>query len=146
MEMPAPQAQATMAATVLQPWHVALDQPERYAAASLESNPIHLHDHVAQASGLPGRILHGMCTLAYSARVLTDHLSASAPDDETLISRSSAQQPRLKAIIARFARPVFPRDTLTCRLLPDSVQNNALHFDVVQQHGVVVLSRGFAQF
>lgn len=121
----------------LQPWAVAADQPERYARASLETNPIHLDDAAARAAGLPGRILHGMCTLAYSARVLTEHASAQ------LGTAPAARSVRLSHLAARFVRPVFPGDTLTCRAgrNPDG----SFHFDVVQQHGTVVLSRGIAR-
>jgi acyl dehydratase len=117
--------------TPLAPWQVAEDQPERYARASLDTNPIHLHDGVAQAAGLPGRILHGMCTLAYGARALTCRPGAGS-------------RPRLTYLRARFGRPVFPNDVLTCRLYP--AQDGADPFDVVQQDGSVVLSRGLARF
>ena len=36
----------------------------RYAAASGDNNRIHLDDDAARAAGFPGRIAHGMCTLA----------------------------------------------------------------------------------
>ena len=114
----------------LVPWRVADDQPERYARASLDTNPIHLDDTVAQASGLPGRILHGMCTLAYGARALS--------------SRAAGHRLQLTYLRARFGRPVFPKDVLTCRLY--EADDGADPFDVVQQDGTVVLSRGLARF
>jgi acyl dehydratase len=42
---------------------------ERYAQASGDHDPIHLDDAAAQAAGLPGRILHGLWTMAQLARV-----------------------------------------------------------------------------
>jgi acyl dehydratase len=44
----------------------------RYAGASGDFNPIHIDDEFAQQAGLPGRILHGLYTMAQVARALTD--------------------------------------------------------------------------
>jgi acyl dehydratase len=44
----------------------------RYAGASGDFNPIHIDDEFAQTVGLPGRILHGLWTMAQVARALTD--------------------------------------------------------------------------
>jgi acyl dehydratase len=44
----------------------------RYAGASGDFNPIHIDDEFAQKVGLPGRILHGLYTMAQVARALTD--------------------------------------------------------------------------
>src|SRR5271169_2808318 len=44
----------------------------RYAGASGDFNPIHIDEDVARAVGLPGRILHGMWTMAQVARAQTD--------------------------------------------------------------------------
>ena len=44
----------------------------RYAGASGDFNPIHIDDELAQTVGLPGRILHGLWTMAQVARALTD--------------------------------------------------------------------------
>ena len=40
----------------------------RYAGASGDYNPIHLDDEFARSVGLPGRILHGLWTMAQVAR------------------------------------------------------------------------------
>jgi acyl dehydratase len=44
----------------------------RYAGASGDFNPIHWNERVATSVGLPGVIVHGMLTMALSARVVTD--------------------------------------------------------------------------
>jgi acyl dehydratase len=44
----------------------------RYAGASGDFNPIHLDDDFARAVGLPGRILHGLWTMAQVARAQGD--------------------------------------------------------------------------
>ena len=44
----------------------------RYAGASGDFNPIHLDEEFAKAVGLPGRILHGLWTMAQVARAQTE--------------------------------------------------------------------------
>src|SRR5882757_403359 len=44
----------------------------RYAGASGDFNPIHVDEEFAKAVGLPGRILHGLWTMAQVARAQTD--------------------------------------------------------------------------
>jgi acyl dehydratase len=68
----------------------------RYAGASLDFNPIHWNDRVAEEVGLPGVIAHGMYTMAIAGRYVTDWLT----DPGRLVSYS-----------ARFIRPVIvPND------------------------------------
>ena len=43
----------------------------RYAGASGDFNPIHIDEDFARAVGLPGRILHGLWTMAQVARAQT---------------------------------------------------------------------------
>ena len=50
----------------------------RYAGASGDFNPIHIDEEFARSVGLPGRILHGLWTMAQVARALTD--AAGGPD------------------------------------------------------------------
>jgi acyl dehydratase len=44
----------------------------RYAGASGDFNPIHIDEQYAQSAGLPGRILHGLWTMAQVARAHTE--------------------------------------------------------------------------
>ena len=48
--------------------------PHRYAGASGDFNPIHIDEEFARAVGLPGRILHGLWTMAQCARAQGDGL------------------------------------------------------------------------
>jgi acyl dehydratase len=48
------------------------DTTVRYAGASGDFNPIHLDDEFARSVGLPGRILHGLWTMAQVARAQTE--------------------------------------------------------------------------
>ncbi len=50
----------------------------RYAGASGDFNPIHIDEEFAQAVGLPGRILHGLWTMAQVARAQTE--AAGGPE------------------------------------------------------------------
>jgi len=50
----------------------------RYAGASGDFNPIHIDEEFAQQVGLPGRILHGLWTMAQVARAQTD--AAGGPE------------------------------------------------------------------
>jgi acyl dehydratase len=72
----------------------------RYAGASGDFNPIHIDEEFARAVGLPGRILHGLWTMAQVARAQTEaaggpaalkHLSVQfrgmgVPEQEVLVS------------------------------------------------------------
>jgi acyl dehydratase len=50
----------------------------RYAGASGDFNPIHIDEGFAQQVGLPGRILHGLWTMAQVARAHTEALGGAA--------------------------------------------------------------------
>ncbi len=82
---------------------VEVDQALRYADASGDANPIHVDDAAAKAVGLPGVILHGMCTMALCGRGVVDELAAGDPT-------------RLHRLAVRFYRPVFPGNDLVTAL------------------------------
>jgi acyl dehydratase len=50
----------------------------RYAGASGDFNPIHVDDEFARSVGLPGKILHGLWTMAQVARAQTE--AAGGPE------------------------------------------------------------------
>ena len=50
----------------------------RYAGASGDFNPIHIDEEFARSVGLPGRILHGLWSMAQVARAQTE--AAGGPD------------------------------------------------------------------
>jgi acyl dehydratase len=87
-------AKVAEVATVVDP-----DQARRYAAASGDANPIHVDDEAARAVGLPGVILHGMCTMALCSTAVVDALAGGDPG-------------RLRRLAVRFYRPVFPGNDL----------------------------------
>jgi acyl dehydratase len=115
----------TIIETFTASWRVAEDQPDRYARASGDHNPIHLDDAAARKAGLRGRILHGMCTMAFAQRTVVDALAAGDPR-------------RLASLKVRFTKPVYPGDTLTCAggLLENG---EGFGLEVRNQDGQVVL-------
>jgi len=73
-------------------------------------NPIHARPEVAQAAGLPGPILHGLCSYGFAARVALRELAGNDPR-------------RMRSFEARFSRPVLPGQKLLVqgyRLTPGS--------------------------
>ncbi len=59
----------------------------RYAGASGDFNPIHIDEEFAVGVGLPGRILHGLWSMAQVARAAT----RAAGDDPTSLRSLSVQ-------------------------------------------------------
>jgi acyl dehydratase len=76
------------------------DVCERYADASGDHDAIHLDDDAARAAGLPGRILHGLWTMAQMARVCQDVAGADpwAVQEISVQFRAPAQVGRPIAI------------------------------------------------
>ena len=110
---------------------VADDQTERYAAASGDRFEIHLDDSAARAVGLPGRIVHGLCTMALAGRAV---LEAAGIDDPGAVRR----------LAVRFSAPLFPGDALTTRIWRlDGA--DTLAFEAVDADGRLVLRDGRAE-
>jgi acyl dehydratase len=94
------------------------DTTVRYAGASGDFNPIHLDDEFARSVGLPGRILHGLWTMAQVARAQTDaaggpqHLRRLAvqfrglglPGEEIVVSSTVRESEDGRAIVDTEAR------------------------------------------
>jgi acyl dehydratase len=109
---------------------VAEDQTVRYAEASGDHFAIHLDDEFARSVGLPGRIVHGLCTMAFTGRAV---LEAAGVEDPARLSR----------LAVRFSAPLFPGDTLTTRIwdLGDGVYG----FEAVSGQGATVVKDGRAE-
>ena len=56
------------------------DQTFRYAEASGDPMQIHLDEEFAKSVGLPGIIIHGLCTMAFTSVAAIEH---GCPDDPT---------------------------------------------------------------
>ncbi len=109
---------------------VAIDQALRYADASSDRNPIHVDEDVARKAGLPGCILHGLCTMAFAQR--------------DLIARACDGDPsRLASISVRFAGLVIPGQVLTLRAW-QGIDSDLVRFDTLGPDGEPVISYGRA--
>jgi len=111
-------------------YRIAEDQTVRYAAASGDRFAIHLDDDFARSVGLPGRIVHGLCTMAFTGRAV---LEAAGVDDPERISR----------LAVRFSAPVFPDDTLTTLIW--DLGEGAYTFEATGRDGVTVVEDGRAE-
>ena len=76
------------------------DVTVRYAAASGDDFAIHLDDDFARSVGLPGRIVHGLCAMAFTGRAVLE----------------TAGSAELKRLAVRFSAPLFPGEKLTTRI------------------------------
>lgn len=107
-------------------YRVADDQTVRYAAASGDDFAIHLDDDFARQVGLPGRIVHGLCTMALAGRAV---LEAAGTDDPRAVLR----------IAVRFSAPLFPGESVTTRVWE---VEGAFGFESANAQGTAVLKDG----
>ncbi len=110
------------------------DQAKLFAAAAQDPNPLHLDDAFAKRAGLPGVILHGLCSMAFCGRAVLRSLAADDP----------ARLTRLKV---RFSKPARPGQTLTVRgFAPRAIEDGKyLHpFIAVTNAGDQVITGGEA--
>ena len=113
---------------------VADDQSVRYAEVSQDVNPLHTNPMVAKAAGLPGVVLHGLCTMAFCHHALINRLAHGDPA-------------RLRRIKVRFSKPVFMKDVVTVKgvtVEPDGDGGHNAEFVAVNQEGVEVITAGTA--
>jgi acyl dehydratase len=110
------------------------DQTVRYAEASGDRNPIHVDENVAKMAGLPGTIVHGLCTMAFTSKVMIGKLCNGDPT-------------RLKRLRVRFSRPVRPGQTITTRVWSDGERDGRriYGFETVTAEGQAVIRDGVAE-
>jgi acyl dehydratase len=78
------------------------DQTYRYAEASGDPMQIHLDEEFAKSVGLPGIIIHGLCTMAFASVAVIERFAADDPS-------------RLNRLAVRFASIALPEQTITTR-------------------------------
>jgi len=112
-----------------------LDQTFRYAEPAGDPMPIHLDDDFAKAMGLPGIIMHGLCTNAILSHVLIEHAAAGDPS-------------RLKRLAVRFSKPGIPGDTMTTSIWRDLDEPNGsrYRFESTNTAGEHLIRDGLAEF
>jgi acyl dehydratase len=109
--------------------HYDADQTFRYRDVSGDPNPIHLDADLAKSVGLPGIIIHGLCTMAMCSQAVIRTQCASDPA-------------RLARLAARFTAPAFPGNDVTVSMYdlgPGLVGYEA------SSAGQTVLSNGLAE-
>ncbi len=108
---------------------IPLDITHKYSKASNDMNPIHLDNEVAKRAGLPGIVVHGLCTMAMTSEgIIKSYLDNNSND--------------LVSLGVRFSAPVFPGDELEIEGSKTS-QESKLAFHVVRKSdGIKVIRDG----
>ncbi|WP_185996669.1 MaoC/PaaZ C-terminal domain-containing protein [Nocardioides campestrisoli] len=99
-----------------------------------DRNPLHSDPTFAGRAGFARPILHGMCTYGITTRVLLAEVCGGDPA-------------RLRAMSARFSRPVLPATALVVRAWQGETAGDGTRqvlFQVQDESGEVVLDRGVA--
>ena len=102
-----------------------------YAGASGDFNFIHLDDEYAKLVGLPGKIVHGLCTMAFTYKAI---VGDNDPE-------------KVKKFKVRFKSIVRPLDKLKVSYAEGPVENNLKSIDisVKNQKGEQVISNAIMQ-
>jgi acyl dehydratase len=110
------------------------DQTFRYSEASGDPMPIHLDNEFAVAMGLPGIIIHGLCTMAFTSRAALDELCDGDPE-------------RLRRLAVRFSRICQPEQTLETTIWPAGEEHGvvAYPFESVNSAGETAIKDGLAE-
>lgn len=110
------------------------DQTSRYAEASGDHNPIHLDESVARMAGLPGVILHGMCSMAIATKAAVNGLAGGDPT-------------RIKRVGVRLSKPVLPGQELTTKLWKEADGDDATvyGFETYNPDGAAVIKAGVVE-
>ncbi|MGK2866801.1 MAG: MaoC/PaaZ C-terminal domain-containing protein [Mycobacterium sp.] len=106
------------------------DQTFRYAEPAGDPMPIHTDDEFAKKMGLPGIIMHGLCTMAFTSHAVLSQVAPNNPE-------------RLARLAVRFAAPGRPGQVMTT-----SIWNTGAHsfaFEGVNDEGQVLIKDGLAE-
>ncbi len=110
------------------------DQTFRYAKASGDNMPMHLDEDFAVSVGLPGIIVHGLCTMAFTSWGVIDAVGGGDPT-------------RLRRLAVRFSLPVLPGQEITSRLWKtgERADNSVYGFETTNPNGDLVIKDGLAE-
>ena len=110
------------------------DQTYRYADASGDRMPIHLDADIARSVGLPGIIVHGLCTMAFTSRAVIQSVAGNDPA-------------RLHRLAVRFSRVVLPGQQITTRIWDAGERDGrkVFAFETVNDAGELVIKDGLAE-
>lgn len=110
------------------------DQTFRYAEASGDNMPIHLDEEFAKSVGLPGIIIHGLCTMAFTSWAVVRSLGSDDPS-------------RLRRLAVRFSKPVLPGQLITTRVWKVGENGGVVTyaFETTNPDGDLVIKDGLAE-
>jgi acyl dehydratase len=106
------------------------DQTFRYAEPAGDPMPIHLNEEIAKSMGLPGIIMHGLCTMAFTSHALLSQVAPNNPE-------------RLKRLAVRFAAPARPGQVMTTSAW--NAGDGTYRFESVNDEGQVLIKDGLAE-
>ena len=111
------------------------DQTFRYAEASGDPMQIHLDEEFAKSVGLPGIIIHGLCTMAFASVAVIESFASDDPS-------------RLSRLAVRFSSIALPEQTITTRIWNtgelDEVETGYA-FETTSDAGATVIKDGWAE-
>ena len=110
------------------------DQTFRYSEASGDMMPMHLDDAFAKSVGLPGIIIHGLCTMAFTSWAAIENVAGGDPA-------------RLKRLAVRFSKPVLPGQEITTNIWAtgERAGNTVYGFETANPDGELVIKAGLAE-
>lgn len=106
------------------------DQTFRYAEPAGDPMPIHLDDEFAKSMGLPGIILHGLCTMAFCSHAVFSQVAPHNPE-------------RLKRLAVRFASPGRPGQVMRTSIWDTG--RGVFRFESTNDEGQVLIKDGLAE-
>lgn len=95
-------------------------------------NPLHVDPEVALEAGLPGPILHGLCTYGIAGRVLLRQLCGDDPA-------------RMKRLDCRFTAPVLPGEALAVSIWREEPGRAAYRVEVPAR-GIIAIDHGYMEY
>lgn len=107
-----------------------LDQTFRYAEPAGDPMPIHLDEEFAKKMGLPGIIMHGLCTMAFTSHAVLSQVAPEHPE-------------RLKRLAVRFSAPGRPGQVMTTSMW--RADNGIVRFESTNDEGQVLIKDGLAE-
>ena len=110
------------------------DQTFRYAPASGDPMPIHTDEDVAKAMGLPGIIVHGLCTMAMNSVAVVEACCDGDPE-------------RLKRLAVRFSKPGLPGQDISTSIYSVEGSNGRASycFETQMENGDLIIKDGLAE-
>eukprot|EP00457_Paulinella_chromatophora_P011966 gb/GEZN01012135.1/.p1 GENE.gb/GEZN01012135.1/~~gb/GEZN01012135.1/.p1 ORF type:complete len:306 (-),score=40.54 gb/GEZN01012135.1/:161-1078(-) len=112
---------------VVEEMYVPTNQAQIYRLSG-DYNPLHIDPGMAVMMGFKQPILHGLCSMGYTARAFVKHYCGGSGK-------------HFKSIRVRFAKPVLPGQTLVVEMWKDTAQPGHIIIQTkVKETGKVVIS------